>query len=149
MPAERVDEFVPHVPTRCANCDEPLPAKAGPQDPEPTRHQVAELPPMAAEITEHQGHARTCPYCRAVTRATIPTEVRAHSVGPNLTGLMGYLARVHGVSKRGIEEIVEQTFEVSMALGTVSNLEQELSAALVPAHEDARAAVASAPAAPA
>ena len=145
VPAERVDQFVPHVPTRCEKCDEPLPATAGPQDPEPTRHQVAELPPMAAKITEHQGHARTCPCCHAVTRATIPAEVRAHSVGSNLTALMGYLAGVHGVSKRGIEEIVEQAFEVSIALGTVSNLEQELSAALVPAHEDARAAIASAP----
>ena len=52
VPAERVDEVVPYVPTRCAKCDEPLPAKAGPQDPEPMRHQVAELPPMAAKITE-------------------------------------------------------------------------------------------------
>ena len=25
VPAERVDEFVPHVPVRCAKCDEPLP----------------------------------------------------------------------------------------------------------------------------
>ncbi len=69
---------------------------------------------MAAKITEHQGHARTCPCCRAVTRATIPTEIRAHSVGPNLTAWMGCLTGVYGVSKRSVEEIVEQTFEVSI-----------------------------------
>ena len=118
---------------------------AGANDPEPKRHQVAELPKVAAEITEHQGHARTCACCGEVTWGVIPAEVRAHSVGPELTGLMGYFAGVHGVSKRGIEEIVEQVFEVPIALGTIANLEQELSAALVPAHEEARRAVADAP----
>ena len=145
VPAERVNHFVPYVPDRCAKCDEPLPREKSPNDPEPTRHRVAELPPLAATITEHQGHARTCPCCGEVTRAAIPAEVRAHSVGPDLTGWMGYLAGMHGVSKRGIEELVEETFGVSVALSTVSNLEQELSAALVPAHEEARATIAAAP----
>jgi transposase len=58
---------------------------------------------------------------------------------------MGYLVGLHGVSKRGIEEIVEHLFDASIALGTVANREQELSAALIPAHEEARAAIAAAP----
>jgi hypothetical protein len=90
---------------------------------------VAELPPVMVHITEHQAHGRTCPCCGEVTWATVPAEVRAHSVGAKLTGFMGLLAGVHGVSKRGIEELVEQAFDVSIALGTVSNREQELSAA--------------------
>jgi len=144
LPRKRVNEFVLYVPDRCAKCDEPLPALAGAKDPEPKRHQVAELPKIAAEITEHQGQARTCSCCGEVTWGTIPAEARAHSVGPKLTSFMGYLAGLHGVSKRGIEEIVEQAFEVPIALGTIANLEQELSAALAPVHEEARQAIASA-----
>lgn len=144
LPRERVNEFVLYIPDRCAQCDEPLSPTAGAKDPEPKRHQVAELPPVTAEITEHQGHGRTCPCCGEVTWGTIPAAVRAHSVGPDLTAFMGYLAGVHGVSKRGTEEIVEQVFEVPIALGTIANLEQELSQALQPVHEEARQAVASA-----
>jgi transposase len=48
------------------------------------------------------------------------------------------------MSKRGIEELIEQSFDVSIALGTIANREQELSAALASAHEDVRRAVADA-----
>ena len=66
------------------------------------------------------------------------------SVGPKFTGFMGLLAGVHGVSPRGIEELMEQAFDASIALGTVSNREQELRAALEPAHTEARQALAAA-----
>ena len=144
VPPERVNKVVPYLPERCAKCAGPLSKEAGAKDPEPKRHQVAELPKIAAEITEHQAHARTCSCCGEVTWGKIPAAVRAHSVGPDLTGLMGYLVGVQGVSKRGVEEIVEQVFEVPIGLGTIANLEQELSAALTPAHEEARQAIASA-----
>ncbi|MDB5308462.1 MAG: Transposase, family, partial [Gemmataceae bacterium] len=59
VPAERVNRVVPFIPARCAKCHADLPQSAGPDDPPPTRHQVAELPVLAAEITEYQGHYRT------------------------------------------------------------------------------------------
>jgi transposase len=145
VPPERVNHVVTHVPERCGTCDAALPTAAGPNDPEPTRFQVAELPPLAAVITEHQGHARTCPCCGEVTRAPIPADIRANSVGPRLTAVLSYLAGVHGMSKRGLEEVVEQVFDAPIALGTVSNREREMSAALAAAHEEARAATAAAP----
>src|SRR5262249_37005325 len=49
------------------------------------------------------------------------------------------------VSKRGLEEVVETVFEVPVALGTVSHLEQQMSDALAPAHAEAVAAVRAAP----
>ena len=145
VPPERVNEVVTYIPDQCQKCQARLPKAAGPDDPEPTRFQVAELPQLAAQITEHQGHARTCPCCGEVTQAPIPAEVRAHCVGPRLAGTLSYLVGVHGVSKRGVEEIAEALFDAPIALGTVANLEQEMSAALVAAHEEARAAVAAAP----
>ena len=58
LPPERVNKIVSYVPTICTQCQAPLPAEPGPGDPEPSWHQVAELPELAAVITEHQGHAR-------------------------------------------------------------------------------------------
>lgn len=145
LPPERVQRTVPFVPTTCARCQTPLPPQAGPDDPPPTRHQVAELPEVAAVITEYQGHHRTCPGCGHVTHAAIPVDLRAHSVGPKLTAVLAYLVGCHGVSKRGIEEISAAVFAAPIALGTVAHLEQEVSAALAPVHAEAVEAVRSAP----
>jgi transposase len=145
VPPERVNTVVPFVPQQCDKCRTPLPDAAGPDDPAPTRHQVAELPVLAAHITEYQGHYRTCPCCGEVTHAPIPAELRAYSVGPRLTATLSYFAGCHGVSKRGIEEITAAVFDAPVALGTVANLEQEVSAALAPAHQEAVAAIATAP----
>jgi transposase len=145
LPPERVNRIVTYIPDRCAHCATPLSKEPGPEDPRPMLHQVAELPELAAHITEHQGHGRACPCCGRLTWANIPDEVRAHSVGPRLTAVLSYFAGSHGVSKRGVEEISEAIFEVPVALGTVANLEQEMSAALAPAHQEAVAAVREAP----
>jgi len=76
-----------------------------------------------------------------VTQATIPASIRAHSVGPRLTATLSYFSGCHGVSKRGVEEIAETVLGVPIALGTVANLEQEVSDALAPAHAEAIEAV--------
>jgi transposase len=145
LPPERVQRMVAFVPKECAHCHQPLPQAAGPHDPPPTRHQVAELPELAAQITEYQGQARTCPCCGQVTQAAIPADLRAHSVGPRLSAALSYLAGCHGVSQRGLEEISAALFQAPIALGTIANLEQEMSAALAAAHQEAVAAVRQAP----
>lgn len=145
LPPERVNHVIPFVPTRCGKCAADLPKEAGPADPPPTWHQVAELPPVAAEITEYRGHYRTCPCCGEVNHAAIPEGIRAHGVGPRLTATLSYLAGSHGMSKRGIEEVAEAVFDAPIALGTVANLEREMSVALAGAHQEALDAVAEAP----
>ncbi len=80
-----------------------------------------------------------------MTFAALTAAQRPYSVGPQLTAAMNYLAGCHGLRKRAVEETVETFFEVPIALGTVANLEQEMSAALAQPHEQARQAVAKAP----
>jgi transposase len=138
LPPARVTDVVPFVPTVCAHCQAPLPHNPAPGDPEPTWHQVAEVPVLAAVITEYQGHARTCPCCGHTTRAEIPPEIRAHVVGPNLAAILSYFSGRHHLGKRGIEELVETVFEVPISLGMVTTLESEMSAALAPAHDEAK-----------
>lgn len=141
LPPEQVTRTKHFIPDECAHCHADLPRQAGPDDPAPKRFQTAELPKIAAEITEYQAHARTCPCCGEITQATVPAEIRAHSFGPRLTGALSYLTGAQGISKRGIEEIAETIFGVPISLGTVANLEQEVSAALAPAHQEALEAV--------
>lgn len=141
LPPERVNEVVTYVPRHCAHCDTPLSKQPAATDPEPTRFQTIELPPVVSIVTEHQGHARTCPQCGEVTHEPIPREVMAHSIGPRLTATLSYFSGCHGVSKRGVEEIAEAVFDAPVALGTVSNLEQEVSAALAAPHQEAVEAV--------
>jgi transposase len=145
LPPERVQYTIPFLPLYCEYCEKALPETAGPNDPEPTWHQYAELPKAAAVVTEYQGHARTCTCCGHVSRAQIPEELRGQCIGPRLGATLSYLSGSPHVSKRGIEEICETVFQVPISLGTIGNLEQEMSAALQPAHAEAQQTVQEAP----
>lgn len=141
LPPERLTRTIRFVPRRCERCRGPLPADPGPGDPEPSWHQVAELPEMAAQVTEYQGHFRTCPGCGALNHAPIPREVKTHSVGPRLAATLAYLTGSHHVSQRGLEEVAQDVFDVPLSVGTVAGLQAHVSAALAPAHAEALAAV--------
>ncbi|HEY7312884.1 MAG TPA: IS66 family transposase [Gemmataceae bacterium] len=141
LPPERLRQTIHYRPRHCSGCQQPLPVEASPGDPEPTWHQVAELPPLAAQVVEHQGHTRVCPGCGTINRSAIPADVRAHRVGPRLAAFMAYLRGCHHVSLRGVEEIVETAFQLPLSLGQVSTLETQMSEALASAHAEALEAV--------
>jgi len=142
LPGERLTQPTRHyIPETCVCCHDDLPLKPGPDDPEPRWHQVVELPAVQVEVTEHLAHGRECRSCGHLNWATIPADVRAHAFGPRLTATIAYLSGVLHASKRRIEEYLEAAFGVSIALGSVSNLEREMSVALAPAHAEAQAAV--------
>src|SRR5437879_3070545 len=48
LPPERVQTPHVFVPRQCEHCQAPLPTQAGADDPEPTRFQTIELPPIVA-----------------------------------------------------------------------------------------------------
>ena len=141
LPAERVRETHAYVPDTCEHCSAALPANTQPDDPEPKRHQIIDIPKTVAFAIEHQAHGRTCTCCHKVTWAKIPDGIRAHSVGANLAGTLAYLVGAHKLSKRGAVEVAEELFSAPIALGTVANLEQEMSQALLPAYDEAKKAV--------
>jgi transposase len=145
LPPDRIQHTIVIVPITCGHCQAPLTEEAGPNDPEPTWHQYAELPKVAAVVTEYQGHSRTCTHCGKITHAAIPEDLRRDSIGPRLGATLSYLSGSPHVSKRGIEEICESVFQVPISLGTVANLEQEMSGALQSAHVQAQQTVQQAP----
>ena len=142
LPVERLTEPIVHYwPTLCEVCHDDLSAMPGPDDPEPLWHQAVELPEFPVRATEYQAHGRTCDNCGHVTWEKIPEAISAHMCGPRLTATLSYLSGVMHASKRGIEEFVETVYKVPIALGTISNLEQEMSNALADAHAEAQSAV--------
>src|SRR5712692_1146286 len=142
LPPERLTEPTIHyLPGMCEACQDDLPCAPAADDPEPRCHQVVELPEFPVQVTEYQAHGRTCPSCGHVTWAKIPQEIRDRVCGPRLTATLSFLSGVLHASKRGIEEFVDTVFKAPIALGTVSNLEQEMSAALADAHTQAQQAV--------
>src|SRR5262245_30237903 len=52
LPAERIRHTIAMIPVHCEVCQAPLPAQPQPFDPEPTWHQVYELPAFSAVVTE-------------------------------------------------------------------------------------------------
>ncbi|PYR37522.1 MAG: hypothetical protein DMF90_06475 [Acidobacteria bacterium] len=54
---------------------------------QPRRHQVTELPPVAAHITEYRCHRRRCRECGRVTQAALPEDVTGQ-FGP-ASGVVG------------------------------------------------------------
>lgn len=138
---DRVNKVVPLVPVECDHCHADLATAPSPDDPPPTRFQTFELPQIVAVVTEYQGQARICKCCGKTTWAPIPRDILAHSVEPRLAATLSYFAGRHGISKRSIEEIAEDVFQAPIALGTVCNLEKEMSAALAAPHQEAIEAV--------
>jgi hypothetical protein len=129
LPPQRVNHVVDHRPDACRACGAALPADARPADPQPRRHQVAEIPPLAAVVTEHRAHGRRCA-CGQVTFASFPDGVRDHCFGPRLAALASYLsARCHD-GKRVVRELLGDAFGVPISLGSVAAKEREVAAAL-------------------
>jgi transposase len=135
LPPERLGHTIALVPDRCRHCHTALPRQPGPADPEPTWHQVIELPRQAAVVTEYQGHFRTCPCCQKVTHHPIPQEIAADTCGPRLSATLSYLNGTQFVSRRGAAAIAQDLFGVPISLGTVQHLALQVGAALTAPYE--------------
>jgi len=145
LPPERVTHTVRRVPDACAGCGAALSHAAGPTDPADERRQVVELPPVAVVVIEYHLAGRRCAGCGHLTRATLPAAAGASGFGPRLTAVCALLTGRYRLSKREAAACVADLCGVEMAVGSVSALEQTMSAALAPVVAEARAAAGQAP----
>jgi transposase len=135
VPPERVNRTIVVKPEACRRCGDPLTG----DDPAPHRHQVVEVPKVMAIVEEYQLHALDCPKCGISTRALLPPGVPAGQFGPRLQAIVAVSSGAYRMSKRAIEELVEDFFSVPISLGSVANLEQATSEAVAaPVEEVAR-----------
>lgn len=125
-PVEEVDEVVVVKPTCCEHCG----AELSGRDPDPTRHQVTELPPIRATVTEYQLHTLHCAVCGGSTRAPLPEGVPSGAFGPRIQALVGLFSGAYRMSKRNLHQMLSDCFGVKLGLGSVCPLEQATSEAI-------------------
>lgn len=132
LPPDQVDDLQDHKPSTCDGCG----AKLTGEDPSPLRHQVTEIPPVKATVTEHRLHSITCA-CGATTQAGLRAGVPSGAFGPRLTALVGLLTGSYRVSRRNTQQLLLDCFGVRLSLGSVKALEDNLSDALAGCVEEA------------
>ena len=126
LPPERVTQTPILLPTACRCCGKPLHGF----DPSPHQHQVVEIPRLLAQAHDYWLHSLPCEDCKICTRAELPAGVPAGCFGPRLQAMIAVCAGQYHLSKRMIQEMMSDFFDADLCLGSVSNIEQDTSAAL-------------------
>jgi transposase len=121
-------------PSQCRSCHRPLSG----DDPNPLIHQVLEIPPVKPDVTEYHLHRLSCPHCRTSTCATLPRGAALTGQGPRLQALIGLLTGAYRLSKRQVEQLLDDLFGLPLCAGTVCKLEGALAETLQPVVEEMR-----------
>jgi transposase len=132
IPVEQCHEMIPCRPTRCRACGETLRGS----DPAPWRHQVWEIPEIKPLVTEYQRHRLTCAGCGETTCGELPEGVPTGQAGPRLVALVVLLMGCFKQSKRRVALFLEQVLNQPCSPGWVVKLQNQATAALVPAYAE-------------
>ncbi|OJH36565.1 IS66 family transposase [Cystobacter ferrugineus] len=127
LPPEQVNRFIDvPAPERCARCDEKL--EGGQQ--QVFRHQLVEIPPLTALVTELRCHALECGHCGTLNKALLTPEAAGHVFGERLSAMVGLLVGKYRLSKRLVRDALSDLLGVKLSLGAIRDREQEMSEAL-------------------
>lgn len=121
VPLERVRHVIECKPPNCRGCGHNLHG----DDPEPLRHQVAELPPVEPTVDEYRLHRLVCPDCGTSTCARLPPGVPTGAFGPRLRAVLSVLAGAYRLGKRPIRQLAADLFGLSISLGMIARLERQ------------------------
>ena len=138
VPADRVNATVDLQPPRCRHCQHAL--RRGDEVDAPRRHQVTELPPIAAHITEYRCHRCVCPACGQITQARLPDEI-VGQFGPQLTALIAYLTVVCRMPRLVVQRFLEGALQIPISLGSTQAAWEEASAAVAAPYAELAAAL--------
>src|SRR4051794_1704201 len=92
-------------------------------------------------VTESQMAVRRCPTCGKRTRAALPAGVPRRLFGARLTAVIALLSGRYRLSRREVQQLLQDLWAVRVSLRGVVCQEQAQSAALAPLVEEAQAAV--------
>jgi ferredoxin len=112
-------DFKPAACTHCGASLEKCP------DPTPYRRQNFEIE-IIRRVTEYRKHRLTCPECGHVEEGVLPPEAQGSVYGENIVLLTGMLTGMCQMSRRTTKMLIENLCGVPIRVGSVSNLENEL-----------------------
>jgi transposase len=102
------------------------------------RHQVHDLPRLKAIVTEYQLHFGKCCKCGETHQAPLPPGVPAGMLAPYAISAIGTLTGDYRLSKRNVAALFYDFYGLRISIGTVSNAEKIVSAALEKSVEEAK-----------
>jgi transposase len=105
------------------------------------RHQVFELPAIRPHVTEYQRYAGVCTDCGQRWEGTLPAGVPRGQFGPGVLALIALLAGEYHLSTRQIQRLFQEGFHLNMGIGTVSQAQAPVSAALAAVVTEAQGTV--------
>ena len=131
VPVAEVSALEVVLPDQCGHCGRKLPQKPTQvtTEGEPRRHQVTEVPPVKAHITEYQFPKVVCGHCGEATRAPLPAEI-AGQFGPHLTALVAYWTVVCRLPRRLVEAMLADVLGIEISLGSTQKAWEEVSQAV-------------------
>ena len=131
VPLDQVDATEVVLPKHCGHCGRNLPQRPDKvtTQGEPRRHQVTEVPPVKANITEYQFPNVVCGHCGETTRMPLSDEI-AGQFGPQLTALIAYLTVVCRLPRRLVEAMLADVLGIEISLGSTQKAWEEVSQAV-------------------
>jgi transposase len=131
LPVEEMDKIHDIFPEHCEHCRSPFSGNLITPFAKPVRHQVFDLPVIVPFKQEYRCHSLLC-QCGHSTAALLPEHVAHSNFGPRTHSAIAYLASVHRVTRRGIAEIMQTLFGISISTGAVCNAAERVSNACLP-----------------
>jgi transposase len=141
VPPEQVTAVFEVKPEYCRACSRELSGT----DPEPYRHQVTDIPKIAPMVHEYRLHALRCTGCATTTQAQLPNGVPTGMFGPRLQAIVAVASGSYRMSKRNVEDMLQDFFGVQLSLGSIAKLEHSTSEALVAPVQEVAAEIKKAP----
>jgi transposase len=133
LPLEEVDHIAVCYPSKHCDCGSRIKLTENYR-----RHQQHELPRVKAIVTEYQLLSGVCFGCGKIHQAELPAGVSWHMLGPVAMAKVGALTGDYRMSKRNVTFLFEDFFGLDISVGTVSNTEKIISAALEKPVEEAK-----------
>jgi transposase len=132
VPLGENDEVIDCKPKICAHCGESL---EGQNDPKPYRQQHYDFE-IVRRVTEYRKHAIACPNCGEITEGTLPKEANESTYSPNVAAFIGVLTGFCRMSRRMAKEFVQEVVGIPLSVGSISNIEKELTETMEPVMEE-------------
>jgi transposase len=125
------DKVIRHEPASCRGCGTGL---EGAAETGTERRQVTEIPPVQAQVTEHQMIEKQCPCCGQRTKAAAPAGVTAPvQYGPRAAALGAYLWHGQFLSRDRTCQALGEMFGCKPSPAVIAAAAKKITAVIAPA----------------